>query len=91
MHEKVTLNDCYVYHWFDMPNGETLVGAWDLRQNWRAYLDGVDLGGKRVLETGPACGFLSRRNGSDGRRGRLIRPAAGDCAEPPPHPGPRPG
>ncbi len=59
MHDNVTLDDCYRYHWFDMPSGETIVGSWDLRANWRAYLGGVDFRGKRVLETGPASGFLS--------------------------------
>jgi O-methyltransferase len=58
-HDQVTLADCYIYHWFDMPSGETLVGSWDLRENWRAYLGGVDFRGKRVLETGPASGYLS--------------------------------
>lgn len=57
-HERVTLEDCYIYHWFDMPDGETIVGSWDLRENWRDYLGGVDFGGKRVLETGPASGYL---------------------------------
>jgi hypothetical protein len=58
-YEKVTIADCHPYHWFDMPNGETVVGSWDLRKNWRAYLGDVDFAGMRVFEPGPASGFLT--------------------------------
>lgn len=58
-YDCVTLEDCYPYHWFDMPSGETIVGSWDLRQNWRAYLGGVDFRDMRVFEAGPASGYLS--------------------------------
>ena len=36
----------------------TITGEWDLRANVRAYLGGVALQGKRVLEIGTASGFL---------------------------------
>jgi hypothetical protein len=55
----VTLQDCYLYHWFDMPDGQEIIGNWDLRQNWSDYLGGIDLAGRRVLEFGPASGFLT--------------------------------
>lgn len=55
----VKLDDCYVYHWFDLPDGTELVGSWDLRQHWRDYLGHFDFSGQRVLEPGPASGFLS--------------------------------
>jgi O-methyltransferase len=47
------------YHAFDMPDGTVLPGAWDLRGQESAYLGGIDVGGKRVLELGPATGFLT--------------------------------
>ena len=36
-----------------------LPGAWDLRGHETAYLGGVDVAGKRVLELGPATGYLT--------------------------------
>jgi hypothetical protein len=67
-HQTVKLEDCYVYHWFDMPDGREIVGNWDLRENWSKYLGGIDLKGHRVLELGPASGFLTlkmERMGAD--------------------------
>jgi hypothetical protein len=62
------LEDCFVYHWFDLPDGRTVPGIYDLRKNWRSYLGNVDFKGQRVLEVGPASGFLTfkmEQNGSD--------------------------
>ena len=45
-----------------------LPGAWDLRGHESAYLGGVDVAGKRVLELGPATGYLTfymERMGAD--------------------------
>jgi hypothetical protein len=56
---NVKLDDCYLYHWFDLPDGTELVGSWDLRKGWADYLGGFDLKGLRVLELGPASGYLS--------------------------------
>jgi len=53
------LADGYFYHSIDLPGLPTIDGAWDLRPNVDAYLGGVDLRGKRVLEVGAANGFLS--------------------------------
>jgi SAM-dependent methyltransferase len=54
-----TVEDCYFYHVMDVP-GHGLVGdAWDLRGGEREYLGGVPLDGRRVLEIGPASGFLT--------------------------------
>ena len=36
-----------------------LPGVWDLRGHKTAYLGGVELAGKRVLELGPATGYLT--------------------------------
>jgi hypothetical protein len=65
-HEARGLEDCYVYHWFDLPDGRTIPGIYDLRKNWRAYLGNVDLSGRRVLEVGPASGFLTFKMEQDG-------------------------
>jgi SAM-dependent methyltransferase len=53
-------NDCHFYHRMDIPGfGPTPGGMWDLRDNVDAYLGGVDVAGKRVLEIGPASGYLT--------------------------------
>jgi hypothetical protein len=60
------LEDCDRYSWFDLPDGTTFTGYWDLRSSWRPYLGDVDFHGLRVLELGPACGFLSLKMESEG-------------------------
>jgi len=52
------LEDCAFYHTIDVPGYGTVSGPWDLRGQVDAYLGGVDLRGKRVLELGTASGFL---------------------------------
>ena len=52
------LSDCDFYHSFTFSHGE-VVGHWDLRGNYEAYLGHVDFAGQSVLEIGPASGFLS--------------------------------
>ena len=52
--------DCHFYHLMEIPgHGLTTNAQWDLRGNTREYLGGVDLAGKRVLEIGPASGYLT--------------------------------
>lgn len=51
--------DCNWYHTFDLPDGTVIPGAWDLRGGEDAYLGGTELSGKRVLELGPASGYLT--------------------------------
>jgi SAM-dependent methyltransferase len=56
------------YHVMELPNGVTTPGAWDLRAGVDDYLGRVDFRGKRVLEIGPASGFLTvemERRGAD--------------------------
>jgi len=53
------LNDCYFYHTVDVPGVGRVTGEWDLRAGVREYLGSVPFAGKRVLEIGPASGFLS--------------------------------
>jgi hypothetical protein len=48
-----------VYHWFDMPDGREIVGSWDLREKWKEYVGGVNTKDLRILEFGPASGFLT--------------------------------
>jgi SAM-dependent methyltransferase len=58
---------CRFYHCVDV-DGRTIEGAWDLRGRERAYLGGVDLRDKRVLELGPSTGHLTfwmEREGAD--------------------------
>src|SRR5580658_6153280 len=53
------LSDLVWYHATELPDGRVLPGAWDLRGHESAYLGGVDVAGKRVLELGPATGYLT--------------------------------
>jgi len=57
--EGADLSDFVWYHAFELPDGRVLPGAWDLRGHEAAYLGGVDVAGKRVLELGPATGYLT--------------------------------
>ena len=62
----VKLEDCQFYHFVDLP-GIGLVGnSWDLRRGVDQYLGHVDFAGKRVLEIGPASGFLTVEMGKRG-------------------------
>ena len=51
--------DCWFYHTIDLPGDGTIEGIWDLRNNAGEYLGGVDFKDQRVLEIGPASGFLT--------------------------------
>lgn len=53
------LSECAFYHTMDVPGVGRVEGHWDLRGGVEDYLGRVDFGGKRVLEVGPADGFLS--------------------------------
>ena len=57
--EDADLSDLVWYHAVELPDGTVLPGAWDLRGHEPAYLGGVDVAGKRVLELGPATGYLT--------------------------------
>ncbi len=66
-YENTRLEDCFVYHWFDMPDGKTIPGVWDLRKGWQSYLGGNSLfKNSRVLEVGPASGFLTFKMEQEG-------------------------
>src|SRR5881398_1539643 len=52
--------DCYFYHTMELPGYGVIEGRdWDLRGGVDEYLGKVDFGGQRVLEIGPASGFLT--------------------------------
>ena len=51
--------DCYFYHVMEVPDRGVVGGQFDLRGHEEAYLGRVELGGRRVLEIGPASGFLT--------------------------------
>ena len=55
----IGLDDCDFYHSMSLPTGEEIVGPWDLRGGEHAYVGGVEVAGRRVLEFGPASGYLT--------------------------------
>jgi len=62
------IDDCLFYHCMNLPHSGEVLGPWDLRPGVDAYLGNVDLAGKRVLEVGPASGYLTfhmERGGAD--------------------------
>jgi len=54
-----SLAECNFYHTTDIPGIGTVEGQWDLREGVNEYLGGYNFTGKRVLEIGPATGFLT--------------------------------
>ena len=64
----ISAADCEFYHVMDLPGYGLTEGQWDLRAGADAYLGGFEFSGKRVLEIGPASGFLTfemERRGAD--------------------------
>jgi O-methyltransferase len=57
--EGANLGDLVWYHAVELPDGRVLPGAWDLRGHEPDYLGHVDVAGSRVLELGPATGYLT--------------------------------
>jgi O-methyltransferase len=51
--------DCYFYHTMEVPGHGLMTGEWDLRGGVDDYLGKVAFTGQRVLEIGPASGFLT--------------------------------
>ena len=52
--------DCYFYHTMELPGHGVIQGRdWDLRAGVDDYLGKVDFADRRVLEIGPASGFLT--------------------------------
>jgi hypothetical protein len=58
------LEDCIFYHSISLPDGERIVGDWEIADG---YLGGVSLDGRRVLDVGTAGGaiaFAAERDGA---------------------------
>ena len=53
------IRDCYFYHTIELPRYGVIAGDWDLRARVEDYLGRVEFKGRRVLEIGPASGFLT--------------------------------
>ena len=68
------ISSCEFYHVVDLPDGSQTPGVWDLRQGVGQYLGGVDFSGKRIIEVGPASGFLSFHMEAHGGRVVSIEP-----------------
>ncbi len=51
--------DCHFYHTMEVPGHGLMNGEWDLRGGVDDYLGRVAFAGQRVLEIGPASGFLT--------------------------------
>ena len=58
-HSDVTPDDCHFYHTLELGNGEVVDGGWDLRGTEQDYLGHVRFDKLKVLEFGPASGYLS--------------------------------
>lgn len=56
---NIELKTCFFYHTIDLPDVGTIKGHWDLRDIAAEYLGRVEFCGQRVLEIGPASGFLT--------------------------------
>ena len=57
--EGVSLADCYFYHRVRLADGRIVDGVWNLLGGEHEYLGGVPVRGRRVLELGPASGWLT--------------------------------
>jgi hypothetical protein len=56
---KTTEADSVFYHTVELPDGRVISGDWDLRGHEDTYLGGSPFAGKRVIEYGPATGWIS--------------------------------
>ena len=54
-----TPEESFFYHCIDLPGLGLMEGQWDLRDSVGVYLGDVDFAERRVLEVGPANGFLT--------------------------------
>jgi O-methyltransferase len=58
-HANLSPHQCHFYHTVELANGEIIPGGWDLRGLENNYLGHILLKDLRILECGPASGFLS--------------------------------
>ena len=52
-------NRCHFYHCLDLPNGDTVIGEWELRGQFNQYIGNYPVRGKTILDVGTAGGFLA--------------------------------
>jgi SAM-dependent methyltransferase len=78
--------DCYFYHTMTLPGYGVMIGEWDLRQGVDDYLGRVAFAGKRVLEIGPASGFLTFEMEKRGAEVVSVEVTAGHCWDFVPYP-----
>lgn len=57
--ETSAARECVWYHSFDFPDHETVKGRWDFRGKVDDHFNNYNFADKRVLEIGPASGFLT--------------------------------
>lgn len=72
--EVTQQESCKFYHVADLPGGTPTPGEWDLRNTADVYLGNVNFAGKRVIEIGPASGFLSFHMERRGARVAVVEP-----------------
>ena len=65
--------ECDFYHTMEVPGHGLMTGHWDLRGGVDDYLGRVAFAGQRVLEIGPASGFLTLRWKNAGPRSYLSK------------------
>jgi O-methyltransferase len=56
---EVDLSDCHFYHRVRLRDGRVIDGPWNLLDGEEEYLGAVPVEGRRVLEFGPASGWLT--------------------------------
>jgi len=66
--------NCDFYHVIQLPDGRLTPGQWDLRGTADQYLGGIAVDGKRVIEIGPATGFLSFHMEKSGAQVVCVEP-----------------
>ena len=79
-HGGVRAEDCDFYHVVELDDGRRFGGEWDLRGH-EDYLGGESLTGQRVVEFGPASGWLSQHIAR--RAAALTSPGSADSGPPP--------
>ncbi len=57
--EVPDFNECSFYHTIELPGRGVIEGSWDLRPEIHDYLGRNDFNGRRVLEIGPATGYVT--------------------------------
>lgn len=72
------LEECHFYHTIELPGYGEIPGMFDLRATTDTYLGGIPLDGRRVLEVGPASGYLTFYMESQGAEVVALELPAGD-------------